>query len=135
MSGLLLYRFFADAVLLLHASIVAFVVLGPLLVVVGNLRGWRWANAFSFRALHAAAIAVVVAESWLGIACPLTTLEMQLRQWAGATTYAGGFIEYWIARFLYYDFPAWAFTLAYSLFGLLVIAVWWRYPPEYGAQK
>lgn len=130
MSGLLLFRFLADAVLLLHAALVAFVILGPILIVVGNLRGWHWVNAFSFRAAHAGAIGVVIAESWIGIACPLTILEMRLRQWAGETSYSGGFIEYWLQRMLYYDFPAWTFTLAYSLFGLIVLAVWWRFPPE-----
>jgi hypothetical protein len=128
-SGSLAYRILADAVLLLHAAIVGFVILGPVCVVAGNLRGWRWVNAFSFRAAHAGALAVVIAESWIGIACPLTTLEMRLRESAGAASHAGGFIEYWLQRLLFYDFPAWAFTLAYSLFGLIVLAVWWRFPP------
>ncbi len=129
MNGTLWYRLLADAVLLLHLAIVGFVILGPIFVVAGNLRGWHWVNAFSFRITHAGAIAFVIAESWIGIVCPLTTLEMQLRELAGAATYAGGFIEYWLQRALYYDLPAWAFTLAYSLFGLLVLATWWRYPP------
>lgn len=123
------YRLLADAVLTLHVAVVAFVVLGVVLVLLGNLRGWRWVNYLWFRLAHLAAIAVVVAESWVGVTCPLTTLEMWLRTQAGGRTYVGGFIEHWLQRVLYYDAPAWAFTLGYSLFGLLVAALWWHFPP------
>ena len=124
-----LNEFLADAVLVLHASIAAFVVGGLVIVVVGNLRRWRWVNDLRFRLAHLAAIAVVVAEAWLGIACPLTTLEMWLRSRAGAPTYRGGFIEHWLQQMLYHDAPPWVFVLAYSVFGLLVLATWWYFPP------
>jgi Protein of Unknown function (DUF2784) len=128
------YRWFADAVLVLHFAIVLFVIGGLVLIVAGNLRGWRWVNAWWFRLAHLVAIAVVVAQAWLGITCPLTTLEMWLRAQAGAATdsgmYSGSFIEHWVARLLYYEGPPWVFALAYSLFALAVVAVWWRFPPE-----
>ena len=54
---------------------------------------------------------------------------MWLRVNARATTYSGTFIEHWLHRFLYYEAPAWVFTLGYSIFGLLVAATWWRFPP------
>jgi polyferredoxin len=73
---------------------------------------------------------VVVAEAWLGLVCPLTTLEMWLRSHAGARTYGGGFIEHWLQQLLYYDAPPWAFVLGYSLFGALVVATWWYFPPS-----
>jgi hypothetical protein len=44
--------------------------------------------------------------------------------------YGTGFIEHWVQRILFYEAPAWVFVTAYSLFGLLVAVVWWRYPPE-----
>lgn len=126
----MLHRWLADLVLVLHFAIVVFVVGGLVLVVVGNLRGWRWVNAWWFRIAHLAAIGVVVAQAWLGVTCPLTSLEMWLRAQAGAGTYSGGFIEHWVARLLYYHGPPWAFVLAYSLFGLVVAATWWRFPPR-----
>ena len=132
----------ADMVLALHVAIVVFVVAGLVLVVAGNLRHWRWVNALWFRLAHLAAIGFVVTQAWLGQICPLTTLEMGLRARAGASTYGGGFIEHWLQRLLYYDAPAWVFTLGYSLFGLLVVATWVWFPPhgtpaqhEHGLQK
>jgi len=38
-------QFLADAVLCSHVALMAFVVLGLPLVIVGNLRRWRWVNS------------------------------------------------------------------------------------------
>ena len=129
------YQLLADLVLTLHFALVVFVVGGLVLVVIGNFRSWHWVNALWFRLAHLGAIAVVVAEVWLGITCPLTTLEMGLRAQARATTYSGSFIEHWVQRMLYYDVPSWVFVVGYSLFGLLVVATWLRFPPTSKRQR
>ena len=131
------YQLFADAVLALHFALVAFVVGGLVLILVGNLRGWRWVNGWGFRLLHLAAIGVVVAQAWLGATCPLTTLEMWLRAQAGLGTYRESFIAHWLQRLIYYEAPLWVFTWVYTLFGLLVAATWWRFPPkrQHGTQN
>ena len=123
------YQLLADLVLALHFSLVVFVVCGLLLILVGNLKAWRWVNALWFRLTHLAAIVVVVAEAWFGVTCPLTALEHWLRVKARATTYSGSFIEHWVSRALYYEAPAWVFTMLYSLVGLLATAAWWYFPP------
>jgi hypothetical protein len=124
------YQFFANAVLFLHFTVVVFVVGGLVLIIAGNFSHWRWINAFWFRAAHLAAISIVVAQAWLGLICPLTTLEAWLRARAGEPTYEGGFIQHWLQRLLYCDIPTWVFALCYSLFGLLVLATWWYFPPR-----
>lgn len=128
-------QFLANAVLVLHVCIAIFVVAGLGLIVAGNVARWRWVNNLWFRLAHVLAIAVVVAETWLGIACPLTVLEMSLRARAGVATYGGGFIEHWLGRLLYYDAPPSAFVLAYSVFGLLVAGSWWYFPPSRGRSR
>lgn len=120
----------ADAVLLLHAALVVFVVAGLPLVWLGNARGWAWVNHRVFRGLHGLAIATVVLEAWAGIECPLTTLEAWLRLQAGQPVHGQGFIAHWVGRLLFYDAPAWVFTLAYSGFGAAVAWTWWRWPPR-----
>ena len=123
------YQLLADVVLSTHVAIVMFVVLGLVVVVAGNFLGWPWVNGWWFRFAHLAAIAIVAAQAWLGLVCPLTTLESWLRVQARQAAYEVGFIEYWLQRVLYYDAPAWVFTLAYTLFGLAVATVWWQFPP------
>lgn len=130
MYDFLPYQSLANAVLTLHVAIVLFVTLGLILVVVGNLRSWSWVNSFRFRCAHLAAIVIVAAEGWLGIMCPLTTLEIWLRDKAGTTTHAKGFIEHWLQAFLFWQAPAWVFTAAYTAFGLAVAAAWWYFPPR-----
>lgn len=126
------YQFLADAVLLLHFGVVLFVIGGLVLVVVGNLRGWwPWVNSLWFRLAHVLAIGIVVAQAWLGEVCPLTTLESWLRVKAGSPSYSKSFIEHWVQQLLFYEAPFWVFTLAYTVFGLLVLASWWYFPPRH----
>lgn len=124
------YQLLADAVLSLHVVLVVFVGGGLVLIVVGNLCGWQGVNGIRFRLLHLAAIAMVTAEAWLGLTCPLTAVEAWLRAKATATPSDTSFIEYWLQRLLYYQAPSWVFTLGYSLFGLVVVLAWWRWPPK-----
>lgn len=129
------YQALADLVLVLHFSIVLFVIGGLVFILVGNLRHWHWVNNAWFRVLHVLAIAMVIAQSWLGELCPLTTLEMWLREQAHEETYTGGFFQHWVGELLFYDAPSWIFVLAYSLFGVLVLLAWWKFPPAFKRKK
>jgi hypothetical protein len=115
------YHALADLVLIVHVMYVAFVVFGLVLILWGGFRGWSWVRNPWFRAGHLAAIGGVVVQSWLGMNCPLTTLENSLRDRAGDPAYEGAFIAHWLHTLLYYDAPSWVFTLGYSLFGLAVV--------------
>ena len=79
--------FLADVVLATHFGFVLFVIGGLAAVVAGNRYGWRFVNGWWFRLAHLAAIGIVVAQAWLGVACPLTTLESWLRVQAGGAAY------------------------------------------------
>jgi hypothetical protein len=124
-----LYQTLADLVLLLHALFVVFVVAALLLTVVGGYRHWQWIRNWWFRVIHFLGIAVVIVQSWAGLVCSITTLEMWLRRQVGGELYDGSYIQYWLQRFLYYDAPGWVFTVVYTSFGLLVIFTWIRFPP------
>ena len=116
----------ADAILVLHAAFVAFVVLGLAATWIGIARGWAFARSPWFRGAHLAAIAFVALQSVAGCMCPLTIWEDALRGHAGER----GFIERWIHAWLFWSAPAWVFTGLYVGFALLVAATWWRYPPR-----
>ncbi len=124
MIGSVDYRIAADLVLAVHTSFVLFVILGLVLILVGGVRGWLWVQNSRFRLGHFLTIGVVVAQAWLGVICPLTTLEMALRSRAGDAVYSGSFIAHWMETLLYYEAPPWVFAICYTAFGLLVVASW-----------
>ena len=129
----IVYHNLANAVLLVHILFVAFVIFGLVFTLWGGYRHWAWIKNTWFRTIHLACIGVVVAQAWAGIICPLTTLEMWLREKAGEANYAGGFIQYWLQRILFFDAPLWVFTLVYSLIAVLVFTQktnWVRQPFE-----
>ena len=127
-----MHQLLADFVLVLHAAVVLFVLGGLLLILVGNAAHWNWVNSISFRAAHILAIAVVMLQAWVGVVCPLTTLESWLRVQGGLSGYTTSFVEHWVQRLLFYEAPTWVFTLSYSAFAAVVCFAWWRYPPTRG---
>jgi len=120
----MIYQYLANTVLILHVAIVLFIILGLVLTLAGGPLKWQWVRNFYFRAVHLAGIAYIAAEAWLGIICPLTTLELWLRERAGQAVYEGDFIAYWLNKILFYQAPPVVFIVAYSIFGLLVVLSW-----------
>jgi hypothetical protein len=120
----------ADAVLVVHALFVLFVVGGFVLILAGASR-WGWVRNRAFRALHLAAIVLVTAEALLGVTCPLTTWEDMLRGAGSGRSFVGR----WVGRLLYYDFPEWVFAVAYCAFALAVVGAWWIVPPRRRGDK
>lgn len=127
MSAALLH-WLADAVLLVHALFVVAVVGGLLLIWIGAWRRWQWVRTRWLRIVHLAAIVFVAGSTLIGVACPLTTMEDALR---GRTPGASGFIERWVGALLYYDWPAWVFTVLYVGFAALVAGTWIAVPPRH----
>jgi hypothetical protein len=107
----------ADIVLVAHFLFVAFVVGGLAAIWIGAALNWTWIRNFWFRAAHLGAIGFVVAESLVGILCPLTVLEDALRQGGGPPS---SFIQRWVGRLLYYDLSERIFAVIYVVFGLIV---------------
>lgn len=124
------YQVLADLILLLHFGIVLFVIGAWILVIVGAWQGWGFVRNAWFRGIHLAAIGFVVALTWWGTICPLTTLENELRQRSGQSTYPGDFIAWWVHELLFLDLPPWVFTLCYTVFGASVVGLLWVCPPE-----
>jgi hypothetical protein len=104
------YRVLADAVAILHAAFVVFVIVGGLLVV-------RWRR---LAVLHIPAAVWGAAIEFGGWVCPLTPLENYLRGRAGEAGYTGGFVEHYVLRTLYPE--GLTRTIQWGL-GLLVIMV------------
>jgi hypothetical protein len=124
------YRLLADIVVVIHGVWVAVVILGLLAILIGRIFQWRWVRNFWFRAVHFAMIAIVAAEALLGITCPLTVLEDDLRRSAGDSIRSGSFIGRWVHDLLFYELPPWVFTVIYCVFAAIVLATFVLVPPK-----
>lgn len=127
----LVYRVSADLVVLVHFAYALTIVVGLLLILIGIPLRWQWIRNLKFRLIHLAMILIVVGESWLGIECPLTTLERHLRGLAGETTYRGDFIANLVHETLFFEFTPQTFTWIYTTFGLLVLVTLVLAPPRW----
>ena len=106
----MVYRVLADAVVLLHATFVVFVVFGGFLT-------WRWRWVVW---VHVPCALWGVAIEYGGWICPLTPLENTLRARAGLEGYRGGFIEHYIIPTLY---PAGLTRPAQAVLGTLALVI------------
>ncbi len=106
----MVYRILADAVVLVHAAFVAFVVIGGFLA-------WRWRWVVW---LHVPCALWGIAIEYAGWICPLTPLENALRARAGLEGYRGGFVEHYVIPALY---PAGLARPTQVVLGTLVLVV------------
>jgi polyferredoxin len=116
----------ADALLVLHFAIAAFIAGGLILVWVGASLGWRWVRNPWFRYLHLAAILFVAGEALVGMACPLTVWEDAMRGGAQPDSFVGR----WVRRLLFYQAPEWVFTAAYAAWAIASVLTLVLVPPR-----
>ena len=116
----------ADAILLIHALVVAFVIGGAVYIWIGAWQHWPGVRAPLFRYAHLGVMLFVAAEALLGWVCPLTRWEDQLRGYAPRD----GFVARWVGRLIYYDLPAWVFTTSYVLLATALIITLVLLPPR-----
>jgi hypothetical protein len=106
----MVYRILTDSVVLVHAAFVTFVVLGGFLA-------WRWR---AVALVHVPCALWGIAIEYGGWICPLTPLEIALRERAGLEGYRGGFVEHYVIPALY---PAGLARPTQAVLGTLVLAV------------
>ena len=75
---------------------------------------------------------IVSIESLVGVLCPITEWEHQLRRMAGQHVEEDiTFIGRLIRLIVFYEFPDWAFSVMYIGFGVLVILTVFLIPPDW----
>ena len=124
------YGFLADVIVAIHVVYMVFVVFGQIAIMVGAVLKWGWIRNPWFRVSHLLAILIVALEALLGVACPLTTWEYDLRMAAGQPVSGGSFVGRLLHNVLFYDLPPWIFTTCYVAFALLVLVTLCWAPPR-----
>ncbi len=131
-----MYALLADLIVAFHLAYVAFAVGGELLILIGGIAKWEWVKNLPFRIVHLIAVVFVALEALIGMICPLTKWEYNLRRMAGQSaeeeiTFVGRLIR----MIIFYDFPNWFFTLLYVGFGGLVVLTLLLVPPKRKKQE
>ncbi|MEJ7758075.1 MAG: DUF2784 domain-containing protein [Gemmatimonadaceae bacterium] len=106
----MIYRWLADAVVILHVGFVIFVMVGGFLLM-------RWPKLVY---VHVPAAVWGVLIEFAGWTCPLTPLENSFRARGGQAGYAGGFIDHYLIPILY---PAGLSRNIQWVLGLLALGV------------
>ncbi len=126
----MLYRLLADVIMAIHFVYVVIVVGGLAAILLGLWRGWSWVRNFWFRTIHLLMIGIVAVQAILGIPCPFTVWEYQLRVAAGDEGRPGTFVSRLVHAMLFFELPPWVFTLGYILFGAAVFLAFVLAPPR-----
>ena len=116
----------SDIVLILHFCIVIFITLGFVLVPVGYTLNWEWLRNIKIRSLHLGLICLVALETFLGVKCPLTIIEIHLNN----LNYSETFIAYWISKVIYWNLPTLFFIVLYAVCVSWTILMWKIFPPR-----
>jgi hypothetical protein len=118
----------ADLILYLHLGYVSFVIAGLVVIWLGALFGWGWVRRRRFRVPHLVCTLIVPVEALLGMICPLTTWEYELRLRAGQQPDEVSLMARLARDLLFYEAPQWVFTFGYVAFGLVVVATFFLVP-------
>ena len=116
----------ATAVLLIHIFLILFIVGLFFLVPIGYKYNWNWQKSQRLRFLHLILISIVTFETLVGISCPLTVIENNLR----GIYISNSFIDLILQKIVYWEFPTIVFLLLYSLCLFWTILMWFIFPPK-----
>ena len=116
----------ADIVLILHFFIVIFITVGFFLIPLGYYYNWNWIKSLKLRLFHCGLMFLVTFETLVGITCPLTSIENNLRGMSNSKS----FISFWIEKIIYWDFPTKFFIFLYFIFLGWTLLMWKIYPPK-----
>ena len=121
-----MWLFIADIILLLHFFVVIFITSLFFLVPIGFKYKWEWTRIKFLRLTHLILMFLITIETVLGITCPLTIIEHNLRNFITSHS----FVSYWISKFIYWDLPTSFFLMLYIICLIWTIYMWIIYPPN-----
>ncbi len=110
----------AQIILYVHFAIIAFNVLGLVVIPLGAWLKWRIVRIAWLRLLHLGIMAVVAGQALVGRACFLTIWEDEL---TGNRSAPAPLIAHWVDGLIYWNIPIWGFAILYSALFLYLAAL------------
>jgi len=127
----MLYRIFAEAIIVVHFLFVLFMLLGFLLTLYALFFREKFLDWWLFRSLHLLGIFYVASLSILGKYCPLTLLENQLMsRYEASSVYSGSFIVHYLEKFIYPDVNPLTIQIPTVFIAILTIVAFIGRPPK-----
>jgi hypothetical protein len=120
----------ATAIFWVHIAVIAFNVLGLVVIPLGAWRAWRFVRNFWLRAAHVGALGVVALQALLGQACFLTIWQSELLTRTGEPASYQPLIRRWVERIVFWQAPIWAFAALYCAVLAYTLLLWRLVPPR-----
>ena len=116
----------ADLVLIIHFIIVVFISSLFLLIPMGYQFYWKWVKKLKLRLIHLGLMTLITIETIIGITCPLTVIENNLR----GIYISNSFFSSLVSKIIFWELPRLFFLILYILCLFWTIFIWFRFPPE-----
>ena len=116
----------ADLVLIIHFIIVVFISSLFLLIPMGYQFYWKWVKKLKLRLIHLGLMTLITFETIIGITCPLTIIENNLR----GIYISNSFFSSLVSKIIFWELPRLFFLILYILCLFWTIFIWFRFPPE-----
>ena len=124
--------YLADLVVAVHFAVVAFVLGGAIMILIGGLRAWSWVRGPVFRLIHFGVVLVVALQQEL---CFLTVWELELRERAGKGIEEASFVGRLLHDWLFVEVELATLQQIYIAFGVLVLLGLFAVPPRLKTQR
>lgn len=116
---------FANIILIFHFFIVIFITIQFFSIPIAYKLNWKWQKNKRLRFIHLFLIFIITVETIIGITCPLTLIENNLRDIQSSE----GFISTWIRNILYWNLPTSFFLITYLICFIWTLLMWKFFPP------
>ena len=116
----------ADLILIFHCLIVFFIISLFVIIPYGYYKNWTWVSIKKIRYTHLFLMGFVTIESSVGIICPLTVLENNLRGVITDQT----FLSKYLSKIIFFNFPSSVFLSLYITGFLIAVFLSFKYPPK-----
>ena len=124
--------YLADLVVAVHFAVVAFVLGGAIMILLGGLRAWSWVRGPVFRLIHFGVVLVVALQQEL---CFLTVWELELRERAGKGIEEASFVGRILHDWLFVDVELVVLQRIDMVFGLIVLLGLFAVRPRAWSQR
>ena len=118
----------ADIVLIVHFILIIFITFNFFLIPVGYVKNWKWTKSLKIRVIHLFLVAFVMAETILGLLCPLTIIENNLRL---NFHNEQSFVAYWLSKIIFWEINNIIFILIYLVTFLWTCIMWKLFKPNF----